>query len=84
MQRSYDKGERTFCGENLPDGLSPWQKLPKPIVTPTSKAAVGSHDEETTPEDILIKGLCTELQWEKISQIALLIFLSLVKQFMTN
>lgn len=74
MQRAYEKGERIFCGESLPNGLSSWQKLPESIVTPTSKASVGSHDEETTPEDILRKGLCTEQQWNKISEIALNLF----------
>ncbi|CAE7363197.1 purC, partial [Symbiodinium pilosum] len=51
MAAAYEKGDRTFCGLKLPDGLIRFQKLDKPIFTPTTKAEVG-HDENMTMEDM--------------------------------
>jgi phosphoribosylaminoimidazole-succinocarboxamide synthase len=54
--REYSAGKRTVCGVALPDGLSENDKLPEPIITPTTKAAVG-HDEDISREDLLEKGI---------------------------
>jgi len=54
--REYSAGKRIVCGVTLPDGLKENDKLPKPIITPTTKAAVG-HDEDISREDILAKGI---------------------------
>ena len=54
--REYSAGKRSVCGVSLPDGLKENDKLPKPIITPTTKAAVG-HDEDISREDILAKGI---------------------------
>lgn len=54
--REYSAGRRSVCGVALPDGLKENDKLPKPIITPTTKAAVG-HDEDISREDILAKGI---------------------------
>jgi phosphoribosylaminoimidazole-succinocarboxamide synthase len=54
--REYSAGKRTVCGVALPDGLKENDKLPSPIITPTTKAAVG-HDEDISKEDILAKGI---------------------------
>jgi phosphoribosylaminoimidazole-succinocarboxamide synthase len=54
--REYSAGKRTVCGVSLPDGLKENDKLPSPIITPTTKAAVG-HDEDISKEDILAKGI---------------------------
>lgn len=54
--REYSAGRRTVCGVSLPDGLKENDKLPSPIITPTTKAAVG-HDEDISKEDILAKGI---------------------------
>lgn len=54
--REYSSGKRTVCGVSLPDGLKENDKLPSPIITPTTKAAVG-HDEDISKEDILAKGI---------------------------
>ncbi|CAE7028075.1 purC [Symbiodinium natans] len=51
MAAAYEKGDRSFCGLKLPDGLIRFQKLEKPIFTPTTKAEVG-HDENMTMEDM--------------------------------
>src|SRR3954471_5427396 len=54
--REYAAGRRTVCGVSLPEGLKKNDKLPQPIITPTTKAAVG-HDEDISREDILAKGI---------------------------
>lgn len=54
--REYSAGKRSVCGVTLPDGLKENDKLPKPIITPTTKASVG-HDEDISREDILAKGI---------------------------
>ncbi|MEJ7557899.1 MAG: phosphoribosylaminoimidazolesuccinocarboxamide synthase [Pedobacter sp.] len=54
--REYSAGKRGVCGVSLPDGLKENDKLPAPIITPTTKAAVG-HDEDISKEDILAKGI---------------------------
>lgn len=74
MLRSYEKGQRKFCHHVLPDNLKPWQSLENPIITPTSKAEVGEHDENMTPDEILESKICTISQWESISKLALELF----------
>jgi len=60
--REYKLGKRTVCGVALPDGLHENDKLPQPIITPTTKAAVG-HDEDISREDILSKGIVSETDY---------------------
>ncbi len=74
MMRAYEKGVREFCGQTLEDGLKPYQKLPKPIITPTSKADVFEHDEETTAAELISDGICTEQEWHQIEKMALDLF----------
>lgn len=54
--REYSAGRRSVCGVSLPEGLKENDKLPQPIITPTTKASVG-HDEDISREDILAKGI---------------------------
>ncbi|SHG54119.1 phosphoribosylaminoimidazolesuccinocarboxamide synthase [Pedobacter caeni] len=54
--REYSAGRRSVCGVALPEGLKENDKLPQPIITPTTKAAVG-HDEDISRADILAKGI---------------------------
>ena len=70
----YKKGEREVYGVTLPDGLKDNQKLPQPIITPTSKAFDGGHDEPLTPAQIVEQKLLTEEQWATLSQYALALF----------
>src|SRR5690606_39074511 len=68
--REYAAGKREVCGEALPEGLKENDKLPAPIITPTTKAAVG-HDEDISREDILKKGIVSEedyIQLEKYTK----------------
>lgn len=55
--REYAAGKRTLCGVTMPDGMKENDKFPTPIITPTTKAAVGTHDEDISKEDILKQGI---------------------------
>jgi len=70
----YKAGKREMYGIRLPDGLKENQKLPGTILTPTSKAADGDHDEPLSPADIAARGLLTPEQWETVSRYALALF----------
>lgn len=68
--REYSSGKRQICGVALPEGLKENDKLPEPIITPTTKAHEG-HDEDISREEILKQGLVTEenyLQLEKYTK----------------
>lgn len=70
----YKQGQRRMYGHVLPDGLRDNQKLPHSIITPTSKAFDGGHDEPLTPEEIVAQGLLTQAQWDQLSTYALALF----------
>ena len=58
--REYALGKRMLCGVNLPDGLQENDRLLSPIITPTTKADNGDHDEDISREAILSKGIVSE------------------------
>jgi len=58
--REYALGKRQICGVTMAEGLKENDKFPKPIITPTTKADNGSHDEDISREDILSKGIVSE------------------------
>jgi phosphoribosylaminoimidazole-succinocarboxamide synthase len=70
----YRKGMRQMYGHHFPDGLRDNQALPRPIITPTSKAFDGGHDEPLTAQAIIETGLLTQQQWDEVSQKALALF----------
>lgn len=70
----YKAGQRQMYGIRLPDGLRDNQRLPQPIITPTSKAFDGGHDEPLTPEEIVSQGLLTAAQWQQLSDYAFALF----------
>jgi phosphoribosylaminoimidazole-succinocarboxamide synthase len=70
----YKAGQREMYGHTLPDGLRDNQRLPQPIITPTSKAFHGGHDAPLTPDEILAQKLVTPAQWEQLSAYALALF----------
>ncbi|WEK21099.1 MAG: phosphoribosylaminoimidazolesuccinocarboxamide synthase [Candidatus Pedobacter colombiensis] len=65
--REYSAGRRSVCGVALPEGLKENDKLPKPIITPTTKAAVG-HDEDISRADILAKGIVSETDYVQLEK----------------
>jgi phosphoribosylaminoimidazole-succinocarboxamide synthase len=70
----YRAGGRQMYGHTLPDGLRDNQMLRVPIITPTSKAFDGGHDEPLTPAQITEQGLLTAAQWDQVSTYALALF----------
>ncbi len=70
----YKKGVREMYGVTFPNGLRDNQKLATPIITPTSKAFDGGHDEPLSAKQILDQGLLTVEQWETVSGYALALF----------
>jgi phosphoribosylaminoimidazole-succinocarboxamide synthase len=70
----YKSGERDIYGIRFPDGLRENQKLPQTILTPTTKARDGEHDEPITPAEIVARGLLSAAQWDDVSGKALALF----------
>lgn len=71
--RTYQQGSRVLCGAAMPDGLKENDAFPKPIITPSTKAAAG-HDEDISPQEILARHLCTKQEWDTMCQYALALF----------
>lgn len=71
--REYKAGKRTLCGVALPEGLKENDKLPHPIITPTTKAKVG-HDEDISREEILKRGLVTEADYKMLEDYTLKLY----------
>jgi phosphoribosylaminoimidazole-succinocarboxamide synthase len=70
----YKAGQREMYGIRLPEGLRDNQKLPQTIITPTTKAFDGGHDEPLTVQEIVERGLLTAGQWQTVSDYALALF----------
>jgi len=70
----YKAGQREMYGLRLPDGLRDNQRLPHPILTPTSQAFDGAHDAPLTPAEIVSRGLATAAQWAQLIDYALALF----------
>jgi phosphoribosylaminoimidazole-succinocarboxamide synthase len=65
--REYRSGKRTICGEPMPDGLNENDRLPEPIITPTTKAKEG-HDLDITRDEIINQGLVEKDIYEKLEE----------------
>lgn len=70
---SYQKGERVIYGIRFPEGLVKNQKLPEPVITPTTKAAEG-HDERLTEQEIINRKIVSPKIWEQMKAAALALF----------
>lgn len=71
--REYKEGIRTLCGEPLPDGLKENDRLPRPIITPTTKADEG-HDEDISKADILKAGLVSAEDYAELEKYTYALF----------
>ena len=71
---AYTEGKREFCGHALPEGLKPHQALPQPILTPTTKAALGAHDENASREQIIAMGEVSAAQFDEAAGYAMALF----------
>lgn len=72
--RTYKSGKRLLCGVSLPEGLRENDPLPHPIITPTTKEAIGAHDQDITPKEIFEKDLASSKEWETLCHYALTLF----------
>ncbi len=71
--REYKAGKRSLCGVPMPDGMIENQKFEKPIITPTTKEAIG-HDEDISREDIIKHGLVTAEDYAKLEDYTIKLF----------
>lgn len=70
----YSKGERVFCGHRLPDGLRENERLPAPILTPSTKAEKGDHDVSAAREEILAMGRISAADFDTAAKMAMDLF----------
>ncbi len=71
---SYERGVRNFCGNRLPEGLKKNSRFEKPIITPSTKAERGLHDESVSAEEVIKKGLVSEKTYKEMEKAALALF----------
>lgn len=72
--RSYKNGAREICGVPIPDGMVEHQKFESPILTPTTKAEQGEHDEDISREEILKQGIVSEEDYLLLEKYSLELF----------
>lgn len=72
--RTYQSGVREICGVKIPDGMRENQAFPTPIITPTTKAEQGQHDEDISKEEILKRGLVSPEEYALLEKYTLALF----------
>ncbi|MDR1113060.1 MAG: phosphoribosylaminoimidazolesuccinocarboxamide synthase [Bacteroidales bacterium] len=72
--RSYKNGRREICGIRLPDGMRENQRFEQPLVTPSTKAEQGTHDEDISKAEILQRGLATPEEYDLLKKYSLALF----------
>ena len=72
--RAYKAGAREICGVKIPDGMKEHQKFEKPIITPTTKAEIGGHDQDISREEIIAQGLVSEEIYTQLEKITLALY----------
>lgn len=70
----YEQGVDRPYGLDLPPGLSKNDALPKPVITPTTKATGGAHDERLTSDEVVSHGLVGPTLWREVQKVALAVF----------
>jgi len=73
--RSYKAGARKICGIELPDGMKEHERFPVPLITPTTKAEQGRHDEDISREEIINRGIVSENEYTIIEKYTMDVFL---------
>jgi phosphoribosylaminoimidazole-succinocarboxamide synthase len=71
---AYERGDRVYCGHRLPEGLRKHEQLPEPLLTPTTKAEKGEHDEPTSKERLLERGVMSPELYEEAAGMAAELF----------
>jgi len=72
--RAYEAGERLYCGHRLPDGLRKHERLPAPLLTPTTKAEHGEHDALSSREELIAAGAISAEHYDGVARIAARLF----------
>jgi len=71
---TYARGERVYCGHRLPDGLRRHERLPEPLLTPTTKAPSGQHDQLVSRQEILARGTLSEELYDAAERLCRALF----------
>ena len=66
--REYKSGKRMLCGLGMFDGMRENDKFPEPIITPATKAAEGDHDEDISREEIIARGIVSEIDYKVLEK----------------
>ena len=72
--RTYKSGKRELCGVKLPEGMKEHQRFEQPIITPSTKAEFGEHDEDISKEEILSKGIVSKEDYEQLEKYTYALF----------
>jgi phosphoribosylaminoimidazole-succinocarboxamide synthase len=72
--REYAAGKRALCGAIMPDGLKENDPFPEPIITPSTKADNGLHDEDISPADLIAKGIISEADYSVLERYTRLLY----------
>jgi phosphoribosylaminoimidazole-succinocarboxamide synthase len=67
---AYERGDRRYCGHVLPDGLAKHERLAEPLLTPTTKAPKGAHDEPASRAELIERGVISEAIFDEAAGIA--------------
>jgi len=73
--RTYKSGKREICGVPIPEGMREHQRFDAPIITPTTKAEQGAHDEDISADEIISKGLVSEEEYRLLEKYSMEVFL---------
>lgn len=71
---AYARGDRVYCGHRLPEGLRQHERLPEPLLTPTTKAEHGAHDEPTSRDAVVASGAISAELYEQAEAMVLRLF----------
>ncbi|MDR2834966.1 MAG: phosphoribosylaminoimidazolesuccinocarboxamide synthase [Bacteroidales bacterium] len=72
--RDYKNGSREICGVKIPDGMKEHQAFETPIITPTTKAELGQHDQNISKKEIIENGLISKKDYEQLEKYSLQLF----------
>ncbi len=71
---AYERGDRLYCGHKLPDGMRRHEALSVPLLTPTTKAPMGEHDELTSREELIATGAISEARYDEAAAVGAALF----------
>jgi phosphoribosylaminoimidazole-succinocarboxamide synthase len=71
---AYERGDASYCGHVLPKGLKKHERLPEPLLTPTTKAKKGDHDAPVSRAEVLERGLVAEELYDRAAKLAAALF----------